>query len=167
MTFSLSTILHNMYIHFVKLCFTYFLVIAGSRYCSGYSRNLYKTFDGALYAFDGECTYLLYSDEVITVTISLSQCENTATCVKVRMLQLRDCMCWVSIFAPSICYTSIPDNIAMIVSACLSIPCPILKFLHWHFIESSYIDSKYAFLWYSRPEVWPKCKMAAILIMNF
>ena len=101
MTFSLSTILHNMYIHFVKLCFTYFLVIAGSRYCSGYSRNLYKTFDGALYAFDGECTYLLYSDEVITVTISLSQCENTATCVKVRMLQLRDCMCWVSIFAPS------------------------------------------------------------------
>lgn len=77
--FAMSSLVMSMSIHTV-------IANPGNltyRTCMSGGSNYYRTFDGLEYFFQGRCTYTLFTDSVISVTVKLISCESCTLCQKV------------------------------------------------------------------------------------
>ena len=54
--------------------------------CAGYSRNLFRTFDGLIYRFSSNdhCSYVVFNDGMHSLTLRLEKCDLVPTCKKVN-----------------------------------------------------------------------------------
>ena len=53
------------------------------RTCMSHGPNYYRTFDGLEFQYRGRCSYLMYSDTIMSMTVEMIDCDSFVLCEKV------------------------------------------------------------------------------------